>query len=91
MLVEHEIGGIVIDNYETTLPMSKGLSSSAAVCVLVSSCNDCVCIPAMHWDTQACPPLPMAIAQVVHCMSLSASASMKGDRRCMCCVGSESF
>lgn len=27
--------GIYIDNYRTTLPMKKGLSSSAAVCVLV--------------------------------------------------------
>jgi galactokinase len=27
--------GIEIDNYRTTLPMRKGLSSSAAVCVLV--------------------------------------------------------
>lgn len=35
MLVEQQVGGIVIDNYETTLPMNKGLSSSAAVCVLV--------------------------------------------------------
>lgn len=30
-----EIRGISIDNYRTTLPMGKGLSSSAAVCVLV--------------------------------------------------------
>ena len=28
--------GIEIDNYKTTLPMGKGLSSSAAVCVLVA-------------------------------------------------------
>ena len=27
--------GIAINNYKTTLPMGKGLSSSAAVCVLV--------------------------------------------------------
>lgn len=27
--------GIFINNYKTTLPMKKGLSSSAAVCVLV--------------------------------------------------------
>lgn len=26
--------GIIIDNYKTTLPLSKGLSSSAAACVL---------------------------------------------------------
>lgn len=30
--------GILIDNYETSLPMKKGLSSSAAVCVLVAKC-----------------------------------------------------
>ena len=29
--------GLFIDNYLTTLPMKKGLSSSAAVCVLVAS------------------------------------------------------
>lgn len=33
--------GIRINNYQTTLPMKKGLSSSAAVCVLVvQSLND---------------------------------------------------
>ena len=30
--------GIEIDNYKTTLPMKKGLSSSAAICVLVTNC-----------------------------------------------------
>ena len=30
--------GIEIQNYKTTLPMRKGLSSSAAVCVLVVKC-----------------------------------------------------
>lgn len=30
------VGGIDIDNYRTTLPLRKGLSSSAAVCVLVA-------------------------------------------------------
>ena len=38
LIVAHEIphgGGLEIDNYRTTLPMGKGLSSSAAVCVLV--------------------------------------------------------
>ena len=30
--------GIHINNYRTTLPMRKGLSSSAAVCVLVAKC-----------------------------------------------------
>jgi galactokinase len=31
-----QIGGIVLDNYKTTLPVKKGLSSSAAVCVLTA-------------------------------------------------------
>ena len=36
LLVSHVIPcGIAIDNYRTTLPMGKGLSSSAAVCVMV--------------------------------------------------------
>lgn len=34
--------GIEIDNYKSTLPMRKGLSSSAAVCVLVAKCFDAV-------------------------------------------------
>ena len=32
----YRVQGIDIDNYETTLPIKKGLSSSAAVCVLVA-------------------------------------------------------
>lgn len=32
----HRVGGLRIDNYKTTLPLKKGLSSSAAVCVLVA-------------------------------------------------------
>uniref|UniRef100_A0A7S1UXN7 GHMP kinase N-terminal domain-containing protein n=1 Tax=Grammatophora oceanica TaxID=210454 RepID=A0A7S1UXN7_9STRA len=31
-----QVGGIVLDNYKTTLPVKKGLSSSAAVCVLTA-------------------------------------------------------
>jgi galactokinase len=31
-----QISGIVIDNFKTTLPAEKGLSSSAAVCVLTA-------------------------------------------------------
>jgi galactokinase len=34
--------GLRIHNYQTTLPMKKGLSSSAAVCVLVVQCFDAV-------------------------------------------------
>lgn len=35
IMTEHEVGGLAIDNHTTTLPLKKGLSSSAAVCVLV--------------------------------------------------------
>eukprot|EP01031_Cornospumella_fuschlensis_P039517 gene39517-48113_t len=42
VLLEHpslqnkeDLGGLWIDNYHTSLPMKKGLSSSAAVCVLI--------------------------------------------------------
>ncbi len=34
--------GIIIDNYKTNLPMGKGLSSSAAVCVLIVNCFNIV-------------------------------------------------
>lgn len=33
-----ELPGIDINNYKTSLPMGKGLSSSAAVCVLAVHC-----------------------------------------------------
>ena len=36
VLVSHNVCGLVIDNYLTDLPVKKGLSSSAAVCVLVA-------------------------------------------------------
>lgn len=36
LLTDARIGGIEIDNYKTTLPLKKGLSSSAAVCVMVA-------------------------------------------------------
>lgn len=36
MLEFYGVGGISIDNYQTTLPVKKGLSSSAAFCVLVA-------------------------------------------------------
>ena len=31
-----EVGGLVINNHQTTLPVAKGLSSSAAICVLTA-------------------------------------------------------
>jgi UTP-glucose-1-phosphate uridylyltransferase/mevalonate kinase len=36
VLVHHRVRGLVIDNDRTDLPVKKGLSSSAAVCVLVA-------------------------------------------------------
>lgn len=33
---DYRVGGLVIDNHNTTLPLKKGLSSSAAYCVLVA-------------------------------------------------------
>jgi len=35
-LVNYHVKGLVIDNYLNTLPIQKGLSSSAAICVLVA-------------------------------------------------------
>ena len=36
ILTHYRVGGLEIDNYRTTLPVKKGLSSSAAICVLVA-------------------------------------------------------
>mmetsp|Transcript_21240 Transcript_21240/g.55431 ORF Transcript_21240/g.55431 Transcript_21240/m.55431 type:complete len:671 (-) Transcript_21240:107-2119(-) len=36
MLTDYQLSGIVINNFKTTLPAEKGLSSSAAVCVLTA-------------------------------------------------------
>ena len=36
ILTNYRVRGLVIDNYRTDLPIQKGLSSSAAVCVLVA-------------------------------------------------------
>ena len=36
VMTHYHVGGIEIDNYKTDLPLRKGLSSSAAVCVLVA-------------------------------------------------------
>jgi len=36
ILMDYRVAGLVINNYRTTLPIGKGLSSSAAVCVLVA-------------------------------------------------------
>jgi len=36
ILLKHRVGGLVINNYQTTLPLKKGLSSSAAICVLAA-------------------------------------------------------
>ena len=36
VLTQYRVGGLEIDNYRTTLPIKKGLSASAAICVLVA-------------------------------------------------------
>jgi galactokinase len=36
VLTHYHVRGLVIDNYLTDLPVKKGLSSSAAICVLVA-------------------------------------------------------
>ncbi len=35
-LIRYQVGGLAIDNYLMDLPLKKGLSSSAAICVLVA-------------------------------------------------------
>jgi galactokinase len=35
-LIRYQVGGLFIDNYAMDLPLKKGLSSSAAICVLVA-------------------------------------------------------
>ena len=35
-LTRYQVGGLKIDNYLTDLPLKKGLSSSAAICVLIA-------------------------------------------------------
>jgi len=36
MLEHYDVGGISVDCYKTTIPVKKGLSSSAAICVLIA-------------------------------------------------------
>lgn len=36
ILIRYSVGGVAINNYLTNLPIQKGLSSSAAICVLVA-------------------------------------------------------
>ncbi len=36
ILINYHVRGLVIDNYKTDLPLKKGLSSSAAICVLTA-------------------------------------------------------
>lgn len=40
MLINYRVGGLEIDNFQTDLPLKKGLSSSAAFCVLVARAFD---------------------------------------------------
>jgi len=36
ILTRYKVGGLLINNYQTDLPIKKGLSSSASICVLVA-------------------------------------------------------
>lgn len=36
ILTNYQVGGLIVDNYRTDLPIKKGLSSSAAICVLIA-------------------------------------------------------
>ena len=36
ILINYQVRGLIIDNYKTDLPIKKGLSSSAAICVLTA-------------------------------------------------------
>lgn len=36
VLTDYRVSGLVVENYRTTLPLKKGLSSSAAFCVMVA-------------------------------------------------------
>ena len=44
MALEHDVGGVHIDNHRSTLPARKGLSSSAAACVLVRRPGQACCL-----------------------------------------------
>ena len=45
VIIRYQVQGLVIDNYRTDLPVKKGLSSSAAVCVLLTKKNLRVNVP----------------------------------------------
>lgn len=58
-----QVSGLTVDNYLTTLPLKKGLSSSAAVCVLVvkALCHVYgleLTIPQVR-NAHECPTLPL--------------------------------
>lgn len=60
LCTEHVLdGGLRIDNYHTTLPFKKGLSSSAAVCVMVPRPRhppprDDIRVPGNAFDVSRC-------------------------------------
>ena len=67
--------GIHIINYKNDLPMGKGLSSSAAVCVLVAKCFNEVCLSVcLSVFVSVCVSLCLSV-----CMSLCLSVSL-----CIC-------
>lgn len=52
------VSGVLLDNYKTTLPTKKGLSSSAAVCVLVVRALCLVFHLQLSVPQVRCPALP---------------------------------
>lgn len=62
-VVEFCVGGLEVDNYRTTLPLKKGLSSSAAFCVLVGALPTAGTQPAKlggRAEAMAACPAPLA-------------------------------
>ncbi len=47
----YRVRGLEIDNYRTDLPIKKGLSSSAALCVLVARAFNRICNPPAHLNS----------------------------------------
>jgi galactokinase len=51
-LTQHHVCGLEIDNYQTDLPIKKGLSSSAAICVLITRAFDRCYGLNLNWRSQ---------------------------------------
>jgi len=59
IMTDYRVNGLVLDNYRTTLPLKKGLSSSAAICVMVARAFNRV------YDLKVRPPPGAARASVL--------------------------